>query len=250
MHLSGEQMKNARWLLLALCLASCDGADNTAHISQQASTKLQSLLDANFGEGHAKIEKIDFVRVEGTKFNGSASISSRGTTFTVPVAITSDGKTTIITTNEDELGERLAKTMEKWLSTLKDRYSNHVLEKDFIVLFPKTLQADRTLFGDHLQVATPILSDGDYYFGTGCFPHRCGSDQAAWAVNKRDGSAAAIVMQTLVGVEGGMPEHVRFRVYSPLGEPLPVPLSQWGQENGMTSMNVVTDPAKYEANPN
>lgn len=89
--------------------------------------------------------------------------------------------------------------------------------------FKAILSKDYDEFVDGLSVATQIELKKDYYFGSGCAPHVCSIEEAAFAINK---STEQIFAVQLTGGDS-------FRIYgASSGNALPEPLRDWYRERG------------------
>jgi hypothetical protein len=113
-------------------------------------------------------------------------------------------------------------------------------------LMPASLKAVKNDFSARLNVVSPIDSDGRYYFGSGCAPHECTMNEAAWAIDKITGKGAAVIVKYIPD-SPGMASHENFQLYGATMENLPPPLAAWADQQGMTVMNVVPDTPIYQA---
>ena len=87
--------------------------------------------------------------------------------------------------------------------------------------FQAILGASFDAFEQRLQTASEVTQQGDHVFGSGCQPHSCSVDEAAFAISTKDGSIAAGVL-----VEGKLQ---MFGQQS--SQALPAPLSSWQREH-------------------
>lgn len=228
-------------IVLALALAGC-GPPNPAVVGGQAQAALEKQLKADYPKAELRVEKIDVVAVDRPKYEGDASIKLGPIAFTVPVAVTSDGKTTLVKIDKGQFEETVQAAYRRYAAVLDGKYSDYILSPTQMAVLPASLRSEPGDFKERLETVMPVKSLANWYFGEGCMAHTCGSEMAAWVVNKTNGRAVAVVMKA-VG-EPGSGQH-SFRLYGSDVENLPEPLREWGSENGMTYMNVTTDPPEY-----
>lgn len=87
----------------------------------------------------------------------------------------------------------------------------------------RILGSNAKRFFDNIDVSAGLEDRGDYYFGAGCAPHNCSVYESAFAVNKKDLSVYAAVL------EGG--DKLSYFGASS-AKNLPLPLSEWYRDNG------------------
>lgn len=69
-------------------------------------------------------------------------------------------------------------------------FNEPMIEKKFKIL----LNDNYEHFLENISVSSPLEFNNDYYLGSGCSPHSCGSDESAFAINKASGSVYAITL--------------------------------------------------------
>jgi hypothetical protein len=122
-------------------------------------------------------------------------------------------------------------------------YSDYVLKPSIFELMPESLKAHKGDFAARLETIMPIEMHEGYYFGYGCKAHECGSNEAAWVINKATGESAAIIMRYVPAIPGGIEAHENFELYGVTLDELPKPLADWALQNGMTLGNTVEVPS-------
>ena len=93
------------------------------------------------------------------------------------------------------------------------------------------------IFRSRLSVSSGVELKNDFYVGTGCLPHACGSDEAAFAINRKTGEAYAVMIVdgkqiTWYGVKDA--------------QTLPTPLLEWFNEHNGLSVGAVEENSKHE----
>jgi hypothetical protein len=184
---SGAGMKHLAIVVVVIGLTGCKPAPSNEKVAAEAKERLQAQLDHDHAGSHLSVQKIEVVKLSAPKYEGDATIEANGTTFDIPVAVTSDGETTIVAVDDQKLNAELLSSLQHRLAVLGTKYSDYVLTPTIFEIFPAYLKAAKTDFADRLQVIGPIASDQEFYFGSGCMAHQCGSDGAAWSINKKTG---------------------------------------------------------------
>lgn len=242
-------MKQAVIILLALVLCSCTTKPDLSKIKRDATAKLQAQVDASFGTGKAKVSAIELVQTTPPRYEGAATIAIGGKSTVLPVAVTSDGETTIITADESKIGALLKQKEAAAVATLADKYSDYIFSPSLFARMPERLQRDKALFKGRMEVIVPIEEVADGYLGTGCKAHSCGSDEAAWFLSKDGVTAAAVIMETSypteLGQKSGIEPSLVFHIYGATEKTLPSPLAQWASDKGMSHMNIAGDGVEY-----
>jgi hypothetical protein len=100
-HHYGVDMKRPIMILAAIIgLAGCERFPSPEKVAADAKVGLQAQLDREYTRTLPVVQKVEVVKLTAPKYDGSATITANDTTFTVPVAITSDGKTTILAVDD------------------------------------------------------------------------------------------------------------------------------------------------------
>ena len=196
-------------------------------IAAQAEQKLQAQLDGDFTPGIARVQRVDLVNDGSRNFNGSATVATIDRSLMVPVHVTSDGKTTVIAI-DDGTESKLSSAIRQAVSVLRTKTSDFILDSRFRSIFPADMKRDVRLFSERLGLPQDVTEDAQYYFGEGCEPHNCVTDQAAWVVDKATGHLIAALMHVALG-KPGQDVKVNIVLYGkPAGETdLPGPLEKW-----------------------
>ena len=139
-----------RYLISVACafvLAGCHQPPDMTKVGLDAKTSLQHQFDINRNSDHLIVRKVDAVAVSPPKFDGTATIVSQGAVFTIPVAITTDGKTTIVAPDDNRLASGILSALQARISVLKGKYADFVLSGDLMNLFrhPFVEMRDRSL---------------------------------------------------------------------------------------------------------
>ena len=79
----------------------------------------------------------------------------------------------------------------------------------------------------------PVQAIGNFWFGSGCKAHECGSEEAAWAIDRDEAKGYAVILTE------GMHGRPTFSIYGGEPEQLPRTLLYWAVENGMNAFNSV-----------
>lgn len=232
-----------------VALLGCDRTPSIDNVAAGARAQLQNQVQRDFSAYRLTVQKIDVVALGTPKYSGIATIALRSATFTVPLEITSDGKTTIVSADDRTIAMSMASAIQAQLSVLNGKYSDYVVAPAVFGFFPDSLKSQKAEFVERLSVVTPVVSDRDFYFGSGCMAHECGSNEAAWVIEKDTGAAAAIVMKELPNGPGETSFHLTFHIYGTTAATLPEALAEWAADHGMTTTNVVEDVPAYQAPP-
>lgn len=234
---------------IVLLVAGRSRPVDTAKVASGAVVELQKSLSQEYGAQRFTVGKVAVVETASRKYDGTAAISEKGISFPLPVAITSDGSTTLVQWDHDKLEQAASRAIAAYLAGMKDRYSDEILKDTYARFLPASLEMRKAEFRERLQTVIPIKFADGFYFGSGCKAHECGSEEAAWAIKASDGSVAIIVMEQFPGpgtpaareIKGTRPE---FFVSGASKTDIPPPLRDWAEGNGMTDMNVgFLDPA-------
>jgi hypothetical protein len=217
-------------------------------VTAEAKAKLQGQLNEEYADEHASVQKISVVQTTAPKYEGEATIAAYNSTFTVPLTVTSDGDTTLVTADGQKLAAGFASALQQDLATLTGKYSDYIMSPAMFQMMPASLKEAKADFVARLGVVTPIASEGRYYFGTGCAPHECGENEVAWAIDKMTGKGAAVIMKNTLA-RPGMDAETTFSLYGATAENLPTPLAAWADQNGMTGWNMVPETPIYQLPP-
>ncbi len=229
-------MKQLAAILFLLFLAACSNGPNPSEVSASSSKQLQIFLDQQYGAGHATVKDIAVVKTDRSKFDGQATVIIDGSTIKFPMAVSSDGKTTIINPDMNFLNSQIQQISEKRISTLGGAYSDKILEAEFSRYFPPSLTHNLDEFRGRMETIVPVEDVGDYYFGSGGKAHSFGSDEAAWAIEKKTGKLCAV---TMVYSEASkfLPEYISFHTFGCSVKNLPAPLMGWAADHQMDISN-------------
>lgn len=97
-------------------------------------------------------------------------------------------------------------------------------------IFRSLLGKEYDLYAQNMNVSSDVKIVGDYYFGSACKAHACGTDESVFAVRKSDGKIyAAMKNVNKITLLGGIQAN-----------DLPPPLKNWVNEN--SSLAVVKSP--------
>ena len=160
--------------------------------------------------------------------------------------MTSDGNTTLVTIDNQKLEEGFQSTLQHKLALLDGKYSDYIVTPVIFELMPTSLQPAKADLSARLGVIVPIESDGRYYFGSGCMPHECTMNEAAWVIDKVTGKGAAVIMEYFPD-QSGINAHEEFRLFGATMDALPHPLADWADQHGMTEANVTADMPGYQS---
>lgn len=229
-----------------ILLSGCHQSPNIDNVAADAKAEFQRQLNQDYADKHAMVQQVSVVQAAAPKYEGEATIAAYNSIFTVPLIVTSDGKTTLVTTDGQKLATGFELALQHDLATLVGKYSDYILSPAMFKLMPGSLKAVKADFSARLNVVSPIDSDGRYYFGSGCAPHECTMNEAAWAIDKMTGNGAAVIVKYIPD-SPGMASHENFQLYGATMETLPPPLAVWADQQGMTEMNVVPDIPAYQS---
>jgi hypothetical protein len=247
-------------------LVGCHLSPNIDKVAADTKAQFQRQLNQDYADKHATVQKVSVVQTTAPKYEGEATIAAYNSIFTVPLIVTSDGKTTLVTADDQELAARFELALQHDLAILVGKYSDYILNPAIFDLMPASLQAVKADFSVRLKVIDLIDSDERYYFGSGCAPHECGINEAAWAIDKMTGKGTAVIVIANPAISrderlaqyaealvyGKDPRAIAsneetFRLYGATMENLPPPLAAWADKQGMTKMNVVPDIPAYQS---
>ena len=244
-------MTNMHRILFAtmlVFLSGCRPSPNIDSVIAETKTQLQQQLNQDYADKHATVENVSLVQTAAPKYEGSAEIAAYDSTFDVPLNVTSDGKTTLVTIDNQQLESGFQSTLQRKLAVLNGKYSDYILTPAIFELMPKSLQAAKVDFSARLGVIIPIDSDGNYYFGSGCKAHFCTEDETAWVIDKTTGEGAAAIMEYMPE-RNGMDAYELFHLYGTTLDHLPQPLADWAAQHNMNEANVVLDTPSYQPPP-
>lgn len=227
-------------------LVGCHPSPNIDKVAADTKAQFQRQLNQDYAENHATVQSVRIVQTAAPKYEGEATIAVYNSTFTVPLMVTSDGNTTLVTVDGQKLATGFESALRDDLATLEGKYSDYIMSPAIFDTMPASLKAAKADFVARLQVVIPIDSNGRYYFGTGCAPHECTTNEAAWVIDKMTGKGTAVIMKYVPGMPG-MASHENFQLYGATRETLPPPLTAWADQHGMTEMNVVPDIPAYQS---
>jgi outer membrane murein-binding lipoprotein Lpp len=239
-------MRIAVVAISVILLSGCHQSPNIDNVAADAKSQFQRQLNQDYADKHATVQKVSVVQTTGPKYEGEATIAAYNSTFTVPLIVTSDGKTTLVIADGQKLATGFELALQHDLANLVGKYSDYVLSPAMFDRMPGSLKAAKADFSARLNVVSPIDSDGRYYFGCGCAPHECTMNEAAWAIDKMTGKGAALIVKYIPD-KPGMTSHENFQLYGATMENLPPPLAAWADQQGMTEMNVVPDIPAYQS---
>jgi outer membrane murein-binding lipoprotein Lpp len=229
-----------------ILLSGCNQSPNIDVVAASAKAQFQRQLNQDFADEQATVQKVSLVQTRPPKYEGEAIIAAYNSTFTVPLVITSDGKTTLVTADSQKLASGFESALQHDLAILAGKYSDYILSPTMFELMPASLKGAKADFSARLGVISPIDSDGRYYFGSGCAPHECTMNEAAWVIDKITGKSAAVIMKYIPDTPV-IASHENFQLYGATMGNLPPPLASWANQQGMTEMNVVSDIPVYQA---
>jgi hypothetical protein len=235
---------------VAIASAGCGSQSKVNEVGTKAKSSIQAVLDRDFATDGAKVQRVDVVMLSDSNYEGKVTIAAHDTTFVIPIAITSDRDTTVVTIDKPKIGAALQVSLQHRLalqhrvSELEGKYSDYVLTPSLFELLPSDLQAVRADLEERLQVHVPITLEKDFYFGSGCKAHECGSEAAAWTIRKSTGATSAIILKQAPTEQNGPPLRSVFQLYGTTVDDIPPPLAMWASQNGMNSMKAADDPPK------
>lgn len=268
-------MRTAVVALSLVLLTGCRASPNIERVTADSRIELQRELSKNYAEKDATVQKVSLVMIVPPKYEGEATIAYDYSTFTVPLAVTSDGLVTIVTANDQKLRAGFQTVLQHDLARLEGKYSDYILSRVMFARMPASLQAAKAEFAKRLNVVAPIESDEHFYFGAGNAQHEGGMNEAAWVIDKATGKGAALIMKyssddhnlseadqqaqhvgdvahsifTQDATEAAaLASHNSFQLYGATLDDLPPPLAAWGEEHGMNKFNVgSSDVPDYQA---
>ena len=227
--------------LAALLVTGCRSNTNSLTISE-----FQRHLNQAHANDHGVVKAVSLVQTTKTNYEGEATVAAYNSTFTVPLTVTSDGRTVLVATDDLKLTFEFMAAFQRDVAALKGKYSDYILSPAMFEFMPTELKAARADFTARLSVVGPIVETNDYYFGSGCMAHECGDNAAAWTVDKTTGEGVAIVEIDNPAIPGGMEAHKTFELYGATDE-IPKPLYYWATQDGMTEGNVATIGPAYRS---
>jgi len=231
---------------LLILPVGCHTPPNIDKVAADTKAQFQRQVSQEYADRHATVQKVSVVQTAGPKYEGEATVVAYNSTFTVPLMVTSDGNTTLVTADGQKLAAGFELALQNDLAILTGKYSDYIVSPAMFDLMPASLKAAKADFVARLGVVFPIDSDGRYYFGTGCAPHECGTNEAAWAIDKMTGKGTAVIMKYIPD-RPGMASHENFQLYGTTTDNLPPPLAAWADQQGMTETNVVPDTPAYQS---
>jgi hypothetical protein len=241
-------MRKLELAMLLMLLSGCHSSPNINTVSAEAKTEVQRQLDQSYTDRHATVEKVSLIQTTAPKYEGQATIAAHHSTFDVPLKVTSDGKTTLVTVEDQPLQTGFQTALQHTLAPMTGKYSDYIVTPAILELMPASLQADKAKLMARLEVIVPIDSNDGYYFGPGCKAHECTMNEVAWTIGKTTGEGAAVIME-YVPERPGMSAYELFHLYGTTIDHLPQPLAAWSNERGMTEANVELDTPAYQPPP-
>ena len=239
-------MRRIEIAVFLILLSGCRPSPSIDSVTAETKAQLQRQLDQDYADRHATVERVGLVQTTAPKYEGSATVIAYGSTLDVPLAVTSDGKTTLVTIDNQKLEDGFQSTLQHKLALLDGKYSDYIVTPTIFALMPASLQSAKADLSARLGVIVPIDSDGRYYFGSGCAPHECTMNEAAWAIDKMTGKGTAVIMEYS---QSGVSAHEEFRLFGTTLDALPHPLAVWAGQHGMNEANVTPDMPAYQPPP-
>jgi outer membrane murein-binding lipoprotein Lpp len=230
-------------LVAGMMLSGCHSSPSIKQVATDTKTQLQGQLNQDFADKRATVQNVSMVQTTAPKYEGEATIAAYNQTFTVPLIVTSDGKTTLVTADAQKLSNGFETALERDLAILNGKYSDHIIRSDIFEMMPASLKAAKADFAARLETVAPIESDGRYFFGSGCKAHECTKNEAAWVIDKITGKGAAVIMKD-EPANLAMSAHLDFHLYGVIDGEFPHPLLEWAEQRGMTNMNVASDKSR------
>ena len=241
-------MRRLELAMFLMLLAGCHSSPSINTVTAEAKTELQRQLDQSYADRHSTVEKVSLIQTTAPKYKGQATIAAYHSKFDLPLKVTSDGNTTLVTVEDQPLQNGFQTALQHTLAPMAGKYSDYIVTPAIFELMPTTLQAQKAKLMEQLVVIVPIDSDDRYYFGSGCKAHFCTQDEAAWVIDKSTGRGAAVIME-YVPERSGMDAHELFHLYGTTIDHLPQPLAAWANERGMTEANVELEMPSYQPPP-
>lgn len=220
--------------LTLYCVFAAGCQPNPETIGGKVQPLLQKKLDYTFGNDDVKVASILAIREAGNKYQGVANITAFNTSvITLKLAIVADGNNVIYETTPFDWLTFVGTINQQKLKAIEDQYSNvAVINNAVFSCFPKTLRQDRAVFAERLATVSPVQLEANFWFGSGCKAHECGTEAAAWAIDKDSAKGYAVILTH--GVAGPT-----FSIYSDEPYKLPDHLISWAIENGMNRTNFI-----------
>ena len=110
------------------------------------------------------------------------------------------------------------------LSRYLGKHPTEVLNDSFVQKKTKALLGNEYgRFFENLSVASELELKGNFYMGSGCAPHNCGSDESAFVINKDTGEVIVSLLSDGKAIKS-------FGITSE--QNLPAPLYVWYKERG------------------
>ncbi|MGA2671953.1 MAG: hypothetical protein ABSE99_01885 [Terracidiphilus sp.] len=226
--------------------SGCHSSPSINQVAADTKTQFQRQLNQDYADKHGTVQNVSIVQTAAPKYEGEATVAAFNQTFSVPLVVTSDGKTTLVIADTQKLSAGFDTALQRNLAILNGKYSDYIVSSDFFEMMPASLKEAKVDFVTRLNVASPIESDADYFFGSGCKAHECGENEAAWAIDKTTGKGTAVIMKN-EPANAEMSADLYFRVYGINDGEFPRPLLEWAEQKGMTKMNVSFDTPAYQA---
>lgn len=241
-------MRRFELAMYLVLLAGCHSSPSIDTVTAETKTELQRQLDQSYADKHSTAEKVSLIQTTAAKYEGQAMIAAYHSTFDVPLKVTSDGNTTLVTVDDQQLQNGFQTALQHTLAPMAGKYSDYIVTPAIFELMPVTLQAQKAKVMERLEVIMPIDSDDRYYFGSGCKAHECTMNEVAWTIDKTTGEGAAAIME-YIPESSGMDAHELFHLYGTTLDHLPHPLTVWAAQNDMNESNVVLDTPSYQPPP-
>lgn len=222
------------------------GTPNINQVEADTKTQLQRQLNQDYAEKHGTVQNVSLMQTTAPKYEGEATISAYNQTFAIPLAVTSDGKSTLVTADTQKLSSGFETALQRDLAVLNGKNSDYIINSDIFEMMPVSLKSAKADFTARLETVSPIESDDRYFFGSGCKAHECAMNEAAWVIDKITGNGTAVIMKE-EPANVSMPAYRGFHVYGTIGGEFPRPLLEWAEQNGMTQMNVSFDTPASQA---
>lgn len=213
---------------------------STEHVSATVAAQLQERINNEIPEkpGTVSVSKVVVVQESGHKYKGLATVLAYGTPLTLSLQISADRKNVIYDLSSADWAEFLKAAHQSKFKSIDGKYSDVAVRDELIFTsFPATLAQDKAKFAERLQVVSPVQRDDNMVFGSGCEPHLCTFEAAAWIINTTTGRGSAIIETTSIPTGSEPMKH--FAVYGENIEHLPPRLLEWAVDSGMTSLNSV-----------
>jgi hypothetical protein len=193
-------------LLSLLPLVLCACAPSEAEIAGKVKVELAQRLAPEFAGDQTAVQIAGVVVVQegSNKYRGQASVNAFGASLPLKVSLLADRKNLIVDTDAGEWRDLITAIHRQKLKVVENQSSDIAASNDVVFSsFPAVLKKHREAFAERLQVVRRVESRGVYWFGSGCMAHDCGSNEAAWAINRDTGKGVAVIM---IARPGNAPE--------------------------------------------